>query len=279
MAELSVANLNALLDEVGKAYLRTLGTSASANGVGEPTDGSYGAAGAISTARSNVATIADADVAADILPGLNIAKTNLSAKKLFAPSLRAIKSRLDLHARTWGGSNYSSLLARLTYLNVTHATKWQALQDGRWRAAWVEAFGSNSTPENWYFEVLQGSVYTNGLRKSVVTGAGTDTETAGATIDSTLYCGGFPYIVVSGLTGSGVVTVTGTEYNPATKVATAGKTWTYTVSGNGTFALAVGTAATDSLIVACSAVAVAAGISAGTIYVEAHRPSGRSLLA
>lgn len=278
MAELTVSDLNALLDEVGKAYLRTIGTSASANGVGEPGD-SYGAAGAIGTARSNVAAIADPDVSADILPGLNQAKTNLSAKKLFAASLRAIKARLDLHARTWGGTTYSSLLGRLTYLNITHATKWQALQDGRWRSAWVEAFGSNSTPENWYFEVLQGSTYANGLRKSVVTGSGTDTETAGQDIDGTLYAGGFAYIVVSGLTGSGVVTVTGTAYDPATNTYTTGKTWTYTVSGNGTFALAVGTAPANSLILAVSSVAVAAGISAGTIYVEAHRPSGRSLLA
>lgn len=281
MSILSAANLNTVIDNLSLGYAKALGTSGSGYGIGEP-GGTYGTADAVGDAITALVATADADAIGDLLSGLSGMKSALSTLALYGAAFRPMLSRISAHARSRGGGLYTDLDSWLTYLNTGTGTKWQALQEGvAFRAIYNQAKGGSNYPAvcNCYFEVLQGSTYTNALRKSVVTGSGTDTETAGQSIDSTKYCGGFPQLRVSGLTGTGTITIAGTEYNPATKVATAGKTWTAAVSGNGVVALVVGTAAADSLIIACSAVTIPAGISAGTVYVEAARPSGRPLLS
>ncbi|MFZ4483744.1 MAG: hypothetical protein ACOYOL_07175 [Chthoniobacterales bacterium] len=276
MAILAAADLAIQLDHLNLGYAKLVGTSGSGYGLGEP-GGSYGTADAALDAVTAIAALSDIDQQADLLAAFRAWKDGLGSLDFYGSKLKPIVNRLAYHALQRGA--YASLDAWLTYLNVTHATKWQCLAPTQWRDLYYKATGSYPAVNNVYFEVLQGSTYLNALRKSVVTGAGADTETAGQTIDSTNFCGGFAKIVVSGLTGSGVVTVTGTAYNPATQTTSAGVTWTYTVTTNGTFTLAVGTAPADSLIIACSSVTIPAGITAGTIYVEAHRPSGRTLIA
>ena len=130
------------------------------------------------------------------------------------------------------------------------------------------------SPCNLYYEVLQ-AVYANALAKLVVAGTA---FTAGVVVDQTKYAGGTPQINVTAITGSGLVTVTGTAFNPATQQTVAGVTWTATASSTSVIALTPGTAPSNSLIGAVSAISVAAGITAGTIYVEAARPTGRPLL-
>jgi hypothetical protein len=272
MALIAPSDLCTVMDHLVSSYLRFLGTSGSGYGVGTT---AYGAYDKINDARTAVSALSDADVQGDVIPTLNYMLDSFTAAELYATRTRQLVGGLNNHVRARGTSlSLTSLDAYLTYYNVTHATKWQALMDPNLRDMWVAAYPSSIIDNaNVFFEIIQGSTYTNALRKSVVTGAGSDTETAGTEVDSTKYAGGFPYVLVSGLTGTGTVTVTGTAFNPATGTTSAGVTWTASVTSSTSFALAPGTAPTDSLIVACSAVTIPAGISAGTIYVEARRPS------
>jgi hypothetical protein len=168
-----------------------------------------------------------------------------------------------------GLSGVSDLNTYATYYNLQAATKWHCLFNPVFRdvyALWRG--GTYPSAYNVYFEVLQGSEYPNALRKLVV-GSG---QTAGYTIDDTMYAGGFAYVTWSGVSGSGTATVTGTWR----------KTDGTTASGNGTVNVsgASGSATitppfSNALILSCSNIAVS-GITAGTLYLEARRPSGRS---
>jgi hypothetical protein len=119
-----------------------------------------------------------------------------------------------------------------------------------------------------YFEVLQGTDYPNALRKLVV-GTG---QTAGYTIDAMMYAGGFAHLKWSGVTGSGTATVTGIWRKPDGTTATGNGT--ANVSG-ASGAASITPPFTDALILSCSNISVS-GVTAGTLYVEAHRPFGRS---
>lgn len=275
MSVLTAANMADLIDLACKGYVQLVGTSASDMGIGE-SGASYGAYDSMADFATKLVTIANTDLLGDSLNACNQARDKMTAtnvaKLCIGPAINAIEGHIRRRSNATIGK---SIEAFMTYYNTAYATKWSCLAPSQWYDLYYAWRGVRPSVQNVYFEVLQGSTYANGLRKLVVSGA---TQTAGASVDSTKYCGGFPQIVVSGITGSGVVTVTGSQYNPATKTVTAGKTWTYTASADGTFALAPGTADADSLIVAVSNIAVAAGITAGTIYAEAARPSGRPLV-
>jgi hypothetical protein len=168
-----------------------------------------------------------------------------------------------------GLSGVSDLNSFATYYNLQHTTKWQCLFNPVFRAVYaLWRGGTYPSAHNVYFEVLQGTDYPNALRKLVV-GTG---QTAGYTIDDTMYAGGFAYVTWSGVSGSGTVTVTGTWR----------KTDGTTATGNGTANVsgASGSATitppfSNALILSCSNISVS-GITAGTLYVEARRPSGRT---
>jgi hypothetical protein len=276
MSAITAANVATCLDKLCRGYSSLVGTSASDMGIGE-SGATYGAYDALDDIRDLVVAAADNDQIGDMLTNMNANLVKFTASKIAGTYIGSTVKTISSHvSRRSGIAAITGLEAFLTYYNCTDATKWQCLAPTQWYDLYYAIYGVRPAINNVYFEVLQGSTYANGLRKLVVA---TTTQTAGATVDSAKYCGGFPQIKVSGITGSGVVTVTGTEYNPATKTTTAGVTWTVTASADTTYALAVGTAAADSLIVAVSNIAVAAGITAGTIYVEAARPSGRALVS
>jgi hypothetical protein len=270
-----VASLNTIIDELCTLYSSLVGTSASDMGIGE-TGATYGAVKCLTDIDAAMWAAADTDFMLDFSANLNAARAKLTASKVAQSTLYGLFARLNAHSRRYGQSSVTNLNTLMTYLNCTHATKWQTLAASQWYELYYSIFGVRPAVNNVYFEVLQGATYANGLRKLIVA---TTTQTPGASIDSAKYCGGFPKIIVSGITGSGVVTVTGSQYNPATKTVTAGKTWTVTASADTTYDLAVGTADANSLIVAVSAISVAAGITAGTIYAEAHRPATRPLIS
>jgi len=168
-----------------------------------------------------------------------------------------------------GLSGVSDLNTYATYYNLQHTTKWQCLFNPVFRSVYaLWRGGTYPSAHNVYFEVLQGSDYPNALRKLVV-GTG---QTAGYTIDDSMYAGGFAHLTWSGVSGSGTATVTGTWR----------KTDGTTATGNGTANVsgASGSASitppfSGALILSCSNISVS-GITAGTLYVEARRPSGRS---
>jgi len=208
-------------------------------------------------------------------------KDSLDPRKIGTP--RSVLNRIERQVRVLKLTGVNSLDQFLTYYNgATHGPN-LALQNQYFREMFYEWKGSYPTATNLYFEVLLNAVFrsletdtlvettfSNGLRQLLV-GTG---QTAGYDI-TTDYAGGVPYLLVSGFAGSSdTVTVTGTEDYHG--VRTAGKTWTATVTGNGPFALSVGTATANALIAAASGIVAGANITASTlITVEAHKPSGR----
>lgn len=276
---LSTSNVNLIIDHLCRVYARALGVAGST---------SYGIGDAAATDRAQgsaedllAALIATGDTA--ILAGANGLldpatrwTTSLTAVKIARNS--EIMSRLQRQVAALGLTGVATLDQYLTYYNYGAGGTNTALQSPYWRALHYEWCARYPTARNLYFAILsggsfEGTTYANGLRKLIV-GTG---QTAGASV-STDYAGGVPHVLASGTSGSGLVTVTGTEYNPATGTRTAGKTWTATVNANGAFALASGgatPASANALIVAVSDITAAAGLTAGTVVAEARAPSGR----
>lgn len=174
------------------------------------------------------------------------------------------------------GLSISTILGIETFAenyNITDATKWQCLFAPNFRDLWM-VWRSSSTPQayNYYFEVLQGATYTNGLRKLVVV-ASTPTQTAGTDIDSTKYAGGYGQIVTTGFAGtSDTVTVTGLWRK--TDGTTHSANGTATVTGNNTYVLTP--PAANELLITCTGITAGANITGLTCYVEAKRPAGRT---
>lgn len=279
----TAAQLNLISDKLTAAWLAAKGTAASGLGIGDNARG-HGLELKVANLSDLIDGTTDASFRDIEQQALIVAQTKAAYDAALLDSMfRSVLQRFytawsNMSANASGlSSTIVSLDTYLTYLNVTHATKWQALCAPDFRDAFYAMAGAHPSVQNVYFEIVQGATYANALRKLVV-GTG---QTAGASVDTTKYCGGFPKLVVSGFAGSAdTVTVTGTQYDPATKTATAGKTWTVSVTGNGTFTLAPGggtPAATDSLIAAVTSIVAGANITASTtIYAEAQRPSGRT---
>lgn len=275
MALIAASDLNDVLDAAVLYAQRTVGTEATDLGIGV-VDGSWGAAGAAGEIRDVLLAMTDLEPVEALSAAALALGRSTSGIAIAAERLSALLAAVQSHGTRFGLPNVSNLDGLLSWFNVVDATNWQTLQAPFWRDLFAAWQGGTTGPSVWnvYFEVLQGATYANGLRKLVV-GTG---ETAGFSVDGTKYCGGFPKVKVSGLSGSGTVTVTGDAYDPASRARQVGKTWTAAISGDGTVALTVGTAPANSLIAACSAIEAGVGISAGTFVVEAHRPSGRPLL-
>jgi hypothetical protein len=283
MAVISAANLNLVLDNSVLYSLKMQGTAGSGYGVGS--GGTFGCSLALAQMTTAVLAFGDLDPIQSLAQPLITASALCSGLSKAAADLYPILSALQSHVVRFQITGVRTLDDYLTSLNTGGVTKWQALQAPGWKdlaGAWVSGY---TTPAwNLYYEVLQGATFANGLGKWVVTGAGTGTLTSVATpFDGTLYAGGFPQVRVSSFGGSsGTVTVTGTAYDPVAKASVTGKTWTATVAGNGVVALVPGGATpapTNSLIQLVTAIAASAPITAGTIYVEGTRPSGRPLLS
>lgn len=194
-----------------------------------------------------------------------------SRADVYAPSTISVYlSALSNLCAQAGISGVTDLNSFATYYNITHTTKWQCLFAPDFRELYgLWRNGTYPSPHNVYFEVLQGATFTNGLRRLIV-GTG---ETAGYAIDESAYAGGYAQVKWSGASGSGTVSVQGLWRK--TDGTTAVGTGTASVSG------ASGTASvtppfTGALILTCTSLTVTSGITAGTFYAEAVRPSGRS---
>ena len=300
MSVITPTALNALLDSVNLSAYKLHGTAAAAYGVGTSAWGAYDK---LDDAATALAALADLDVIGDLNRQLLSARDAMVALTLYAPKVGPLISALDRHVLRFGGANFANLETYLKYYNTTHATKWQALQDKKWRDVYNAVKRGSNYPAayNVFFEALQGTfgdgsdhLYALGLGRFVASGAGAGTFTdatlqgdlvvgigSDAAIDYTKYAGGTGKLKVSGLAGSGNVTVTGYGMDPATRAVTAAVTWITSITGDGTTTMTkgAGTVPTDSLLLEVSNITIAAGITAGTFYAEAHRPSGRSLLS
>lgn len=269
-----------IIDRATQLGMRYVGASGQTYGVGVPA-GSYGAAVAATALLRDVLESADEHVTDSLTSVARTLKnTNADGLAKAARDIEPIIDALGRHARNQQpAAAVVDLDSYAEYYNCTHATKWQVLFPPYFYDIYLEAKGEAPSRCNIYYEVRQGESYggntfTNALGKFVASGAGAGTFTAGFDINATASwaAGGFPWLTMTGITGNGVVTVTGKAFDPATQTVSSGVTWTATVTGDGRWQLAVGTAPANSLIVAVTNITIAAGISAGTIYVESERP-------
>src|ERR1044072_847230 len=252
---IAASDLNTQWANIIKAFRRATGTAASAYGLGS-VDGSWGAGSAVKAPKNSIFGSDYVDVILDtgaIVRDLGLA---LRPEKLLGELLRNTFRGYDNHAQRFAPhASVVSLETLLTYLNTDGGT-WTALQDVWFREIYFYAFGRYPSNWNCYQEILQGTInatdpgldhlYTNGMGKCVVTGAGTRTFTKAAvegvlidggsavgSIDSNKCAGGFGQLRITGITGTGVVTVTGIGFDPATRAVTTSKTWGTNVTGNG----------------------------------------------
>lgn len=278
MAVITPTGINAVLDQAVDFAIRYVGSQASGLGVGINGQ-AWGAVQASTALDTAILALGDLDPIVALAQPAQTLNQSIDGAGQAANQLSSFLSALQSHVTKYQIPNVRALDDYLTYCNITTGP-WQCLQNPFWYTLFGKWLGG-SYPSIWncFYEVLQGgsfqgTTFTNALAKFVV-GTG---FTGGFSIDTTKYAGGFPQVHFTAITGSGLVTVTGTSYDPVSKSFQTGMTWTATCSATGVTALAASTAPANSLIAAVSAVVCAGGISAGTLYVEAARPAGRPLL-
>lgn len=275
MAAISTASIITLADKLTAYWLACLGTDAGQMGM--RTEGATGGGWAKADDIVDlVLALADIDQIVSLADAARTLRTATDAYNsvgaLAAPFVNALNQEALRSAGVAGIANVNTLDTFLTYYNTGDGGDFACLMPPDFRAMYYAAKKAYPSAWNVYFEVIQGATYANGLRKLVVTGAGTGNQTAGEAISSSNYAGGVGKIIVSGITGSGVVTVTGT-WRLVDGTVTTGD-GSVTASANTTYTLTP--PATGALLLTVTGIAAANGITAGTIYAEAHRPAGRT---
>lgn len=292
---ISTEALTLYIDAIVNMYCKARGSDptddqapANPNGFGFGVDSDWGVGSHLTDLLEAVVSAADAGVTGiDPIVALGNSAQNLQnklnigtvARNYFSEPLSVMQSHIA------SSTNQQSVDAYLKYLNTEDATPWQLLVPPVFNELHNYLYGAYMSPENVWYEVLQGipasnpnvRVYENALGKILVAG----TFTTGVTINSASYCGGFPKLKITALTGNGDVEVTGWAFDPETVAVVEGVTWVATnVLSLGTVSLEPGgtnPAPDNSLIVKATNGTATNGITAMTAYVEAHRPTGRSV--
>lgn len=272
---ITAAQIVAISDHIAAWYLKAAST-------GFGTDGAGGAYDCASNLLDTIIGTASAYSIADYTAISALASPANTLMNASTPAsvaggyLAPVMSALDQVCAAYGVSQSIAAITNLetfaTYYNVTYSTKWSCLFTPNFRSV-VTAWRPSLTPTaNFYFEILQGATYTNGLRKLVVV-ASTPTQTAGTDIVSTSYAGGYGQIVTTGFAGaSDTVTVAGLWRK--TDGTTHTGNGTATVTGNNTYVLTP--PAADELLITCTGITAGANITGLTCYAEAKAPSGRT---
>lgn len=270
MGAISAANANALTDKLAAQWNFMLGVSGG-NGLGDGTFGSSSKQAALATIIAALNDIVLEAIGAPLVQNFP-SYTAASQFKQQNQSVLTVLNGLGVASNALGASvvDWDSLLYFYNVLNGPFG--WAALAAPDYRAAMM-ALGVTPNQLNVYLEVLtgatwQGNTFTNALRKASIV-ASVNTQTPGYAIDFTKFAGGFPFLNVVSITGSGVVTAVGTNQSGAAE------NFTVNASAPGRVALVPGTVSTD-LITTCTGLTAAAGITAMVAYVEANRPAGRT---
>lgn len=277
MGAVSAATILALTDKYAAYWNCFLGTDGSGLGLGT--------AGGTARAKSKVSGSGGLEsiiLGTNDIVQINFVGANLALLDNQTDAVNAISSYLtqpfadlDKLCRAAGLTGVTDLNSFLTYYNTGSGGPWACLVAPDFRVVYDAVKKSNLAVQNAYYEVLNGAsfdgnTFTNALRKLVVSGA---VQTAGFSIDSTQYAGGFGQVTTSGFTGSSdTVSVAGTWRKVDGTTATGNAT--ATVAGNGTVVLTP--PFTNALLLSVSSISVGAGITGGTIYAEAKRPAGRT---
>jgi hypothetical protein len=214
---------------------------------------------------------ADSNTVNAMLSSIRNAPNVVPLQKQLPATLGGILSALSNACNAAGLTGVTNINTFASYYNTGAGAPWNALVCPDFNTLFYYCNNNtNLTNTNVYFEVLQGATYTNGLAKLVVSGA---VFTDGVAINNTKYAGGFGQVTVSGFAGtSDTVTVTGSWRK--TDGTTATGNGTATVAGNGTVTLTPPFA--NALLLDVTAITAGANITAGTIYAEAKRPTGRT---
>jgi hypothetical protein len=281
---ITAARFNLFADRICQAYERMRGGSSYGIGVVGDTTYSYGA---LDDLMDDIVATADSACIGGLYNTAKSARDSTYAQRIALRQMQGILERLNGLVRAASiDSTITNIETWLAYYNTGTGGDWNALMPGpQWREIYYQWKGAYPSVSNLYFEIkeagtFRGTTYTNALGKFVVSGAGAGTYTDGAAVDTTKYAGGVGNLKVSGLAGSGNVTITGTGWDPATGAITASVTWITAVSGDGNTAIVVGagTAPAGCLINNVTNITIAAGITAGTIYAEALKPTGREAI-
>ena len=269
MGTINVSQVVGMVDKVTAWYVTVRGSATSGEGMGTA-GSSYGGNDKATELEALGIATADYDIISILGPSFRGLRDNSDIDALAAAYLSSCLSAMNVACAAAGTANswtgVSDLDTFAGYHNLTTATKWQCLFPPDFYGAYSAAVGRAPTNYNVYYEVLQ-SGGGNGLGKLII---GTGFSSPGS-IDNTLYAGGFGQVTATGVTGSDTVTVAGTWR----------KTDGSTATGNGTAAVSSSTTVvltppfTAALLLAVTNITAGAGLTAGTFYAEAKRPSAR----
>lgn len=289
LGQLPAAAIVTLTDKLVAGYEAAAGTSGSGLGLG---DGTFGLskkmndfANLVSGDGSSIYGLGDSALQAILDPLVQtftadsssslgtIATLSRDFSSLFAGLDRAARNSAPLSATI---TSFDTLMSWLNYGNGS--SYWQCLAHMDWAKFYYAVKGIYPSGLNVYFDCRQGGSYagttfTNALGKLVVgTGftAGYIIPNASHTPAAIGYAGGLAYANVTAITGSGLLTVNGLDQNGNAE------TWTATISAIANVLLTPSTHA-YSCITQVTGMSATAGVTAGTISIEAHAPAGRSV--
>ena len=275
MAAIPSAQIVAYSDKLVAFCLTGLGVSAGDYGMGI-VGGSFGATKKAQDLEDLAMASADYDqvayVGAAFRAMRNASDGRVAMAALAIESLQALNAVCGAAGASLEVGAMTDLDSFATYYNLTASPAWGCLLAPDFYDVYLNALSTGLTAHNTYFEALQGATYANGLSKFVV-GTGL---TAGMSIDSTKYAGGYGQLKLSSITSTAaaVVTVSGTFRKPDGTTATGNATATISAASSSPAALTA--PFTDALLVSVSNITVGAGVTGGTLYVEAAKPAGRT---
>lgn len=254
----------AFIDKLTAGYLAAVGTSGSGFGLGDRTLSDGAAFGADKKARDLVAAViatGDADTIEALLKPSRATGKAASAQAWASNGANQFLSALEALCGAAGLVGVTNINSFATYYNTGAGGPSAALLPPDFATIFPLVFpGGTLSPANLYSPPI-----TNIAQKTVGGGV-----VAGTAINAAYGGAGKPTLVVTGFTGAAdTVTVTG-----ANQAGQAGRTWTASVTGNGTVTL-VPTVATD-LLATVTGITIGALITAGTVVVGAAAPAGRA---
>lgn len=228
----------------------------------------WGASKAYRELETIILATADSDLILNLLPGISTATIGDVARMNDAIAYSFLWPRLrDLDARcaAAGLTGVTDIRSFATYYNTSVGGPYNALVCSQFSDLYFLCFsGALIGASNIYALAISD------MGQKTVAGA----FMAGTAVNSSNFAGAArSQITTTGITGTGVVTVTGSARTSA-GVVTAGRTFdSANVTGNGTFLLTP-TVAGD-ILVSVSDITIPGGISAGTVVVNGLLPAGR----
>ncbi len=269
MAAIAPADVVEMTDKLTAWWLTILGTDAAGYGLGVSGGTTRGTKKA-SDLESLVLALNDFEQVNALLQPAHELGVLTDAYEAARDKCKAFLTALDNLCGSAGITDVGTLDDYAAYYNTGAGGPWNCLFAPDFRSLYYSwSQGQYPSASNVYYETLQGSAAPNALRKHEV-GAG---NTADTPISTDNYAGGVGQIKATSVSGSGVVTVTGTWRKTDGTLVTAAD-GTCTVTGNDTFVLTP--PHSNALLLVVTNITAAAGLTAGVFYAEAKRPTGRT---